>query len=79
MYINLFGSNCYFDEKSWVERMTMTTLDGPPWRIEDIIAIQHQMKESEDRIFEYMRQTATPDPIEQLRKHLDEMIAKEHQ
>lgn len=75
MHFNFLDKEYYLDEQRWVERMTPK--QGPPWRIEEVIAIQHRMKESEERILEYLRQTATPDPIDTLRKHLDEMIAKE--
>lgn len=49
---------------------------NPQRRTEEVIAVQHQMKELEDRLMEYLRQTATPDPVEALRRCLNEMLDK---
>ena len=76
MYVRAFGADYYLNEKAFAERITQATTEHP-WRMEEIIAIQHQMKEAEDRIFEYMRQTATPDPLEVLRAHIAQMVEDE--
>lgn len=78
MYVRVFGADYYLNEKTFVERMTQAASDHP-WRTEEIIAIQRQMKDVEDRIFEHVRQTAMPDPLETLRRHIDEMIAADSQ
>lgn len=72
MYVRAFGADYYLDEKSFAERMTQAA-ENHPWRMKEIVAIQHQMKEAEDRIFDYI--AATTDPLETLRRHIDDMVA----
>jgi hypothetical protein len=77
MNTQAFGASYFLDEKSFAERMTQAhkeTETKYPWRMEEILAIQRQMRSSEDRLFEYVRQIATPDPLETLRHHIEEMI-----
>jgi hypothetical protein len=71
MHVNLFGQDYYFDEKLFEKQMTEAA--NRPWRTEEIVAIQHRMKSTEDRLLDHLRQTATPDPIQTLRQHLDAM------
>lgn len=74
MYVNLCGCNYYIDEKSLAERLTPEVMEGPPWRTEEIIEIQKRMTTLDDMLRDHMLATATPDPIDRLRKHLDEML-----
>lgn len=72
MYVEALGTTYYLDEESFAKRMTQAAKEHP-WRMEEVVAIQHQMKSVEDRIFEHVRRSATPDPMETLRRHIDKM------
>lgn len=80
MFAEIGGRYYYIDEESFAERMTRAQAETDrehPWQIEDIVEIQHRMKSLEDRLFEHLKATATPDPIDTLRRHLDEMVANQ--
>ena len=73
MWVRAFGRDYYLNEKSFAEQMAQP---APNWRMEEIVAIQHQMREAEDRLLDYLKQTATSDPLETLRKHIDDMVGQ---
>lgn len=75
-YIHAFGTDYYLDEEAWTRQVVEGALNGPPWRVEEVIAIQQQMRGLDNLLLEYMQRTATPNPLDTLRKHLDEMIAR---
>ena len=80
MHFEAFGRTYYLNEKSFVERMTQArsaTETDHPWRIEEIVTIQNRMRSFDEFIAIHLKHSATPDPLQTLRQHIDGMLTGE--
>jgi len=77
MNIDCCGVNYYLDEEKFKEAMSKP---APPLKMDEVIAIQHQMRELELDLMARIKQTAAPDPYTELQRYIDELLeSKNHE